>query len=65
MTHKNDGFIENLMKVPAPLNQLSRLLEFRESLNTKPRAKTEFYMITVFYMYSIDIFYKIKVFPKF
>ena len=20
MTHKNDGFIENLMKVPAPLN---------------------------------------------
>ena len=21
MTHKNDGFIENLMKVPAPLNR--------------------------------------------
>ena len=23
MTHKNDGFIENLMKVPAPLKWLS------------------------------------------
>ena len=23
MTHKNDGFIENLMKVPAPLNNIS------------------------------------------
>ena len=23
MTHKNDGFIENLMKVPAPLKQWS------------------------------------------
>ena len=22
MTHKNDGFIENLMKVPAPLNEI-------------------------------------------
>ena len=24
MTHKNDGFIENLMKVPAPLNVVYR-----------------------------------------
>ena len=23
ITHQNDGFIENLMKVPAPLNKLS------------------------------------------
>ena len=25
MTHKNDGFIENLMKVPAPLNIKKKL----------------------------------------
>ena len=29
MTHKNDGFIENLMKVPAPLKDL-KILAFKK-----------------------------------
>ena len=29
MTHKNNGFIENLMKVPAPLNSLPNSISSR------------------------------------
>ena len=38
MTHKNDGFIENLMKVSAPLNQLFvfRVVTFNVSCTLLP-----------------------------
>ena len=32
MTHKNDGFIENLMKVPAPLNKPWNMLSSKKKL---------------------------------
>ena len=36
MTHKKDGFIENLMKVPAPLNLFSLLVKFSLPEKTLP-----------------------------
>ena len=40
MTHKNDGFIENLMKVPAPLNSLLADFSHCDSVTLSTLFKT-------------------------